>query len=107
MENTENIVRPRAGTTRGVRIWPDPDGIFLSPFIEQGQQLGYILVYGEDAPAVYDGKEWHPIMSEEISWEDMQEQIVAQYYQIYAHAQKNPAYKDIAERLVGTSVAAG
>jgi len=105
--STEAIIRPRAGTTRGVRIWPDPDGIFFSPFIEQGQQLGYIFVYGEDAPAVFDGKEWHPILEGETKWEDMQEQIVAQYYKVYEHAQKNPAYKAIAERLVGANVAAG
>ena len=103
---TEGIIRPRAGTTRGVRIWPDPDGIFFSPFIEQGQQLGYIFVYGEDAPAVFDGKDWHPIMSEDVKWDDMQEQIVAQYYEIYAHSHKNPAYKAIAERLVGATVVA-
>ena len=105
--STGSIIRPRAGTTRGVRIWPDPDGIFFAPFTEQGQQLGYIFVYGEDEPAVFDGKEWHPIMTGDVKWEDMQEKIVAQYYEIYAHAQKNPAYKAIAERLVGASVAAG
>jgi hypothetical protein len=112
MENNEelsigSVVRPRAGMTRGVRIWPDPDGIFFCPFMEQGKQLGYIFVYGEEEPAVFDGKEWHPIMSGDFKWEDMQEQIVAQYYKIFEHAQKNPAYKAIAERLVGANVAAG
>lgn len=107
MENTDNIVRPRAGTTRGVRVWPDPDGILFCPFTEQGKQLGYIFVYGEDEPAVYDGKEWHPIMSGEYNWADMQELIVKQYRTIFAHAQKNSEYKSIAERLVGASNFAG
>lgn len=106
MENTDNIIRPRAGTTRGVRIWPDPDGIFFAPFEEQGRKLGYIFVYGEEEPAVFDGKEWHPLMTGDFDWEAMQEQIVAQYYRIFEHAQKNPEYKSIAERLVGVSVGA-
>lgn len=102
----KNVIRPRAGTTRGVRIWPDPDGIFFSPFMEQGQQLGYIFVYGEEEPAVFDGKEWHPILTGDVKWADMQDKVIAQYNTIFEHAQKNPAYQLIAQRLVGASVAA-
>lgn len=104
--STEGIVRPRAGTTRGVRLWPDPDGIFFSPFEEAGQKLGYIFVYGEEEPAVFDGKDWHPILHGDTKWEDMQQTIVEQYYRIAAHAEKNPAYKEIAQRLMaGAQVA--
>lgn len=99
LSNTE-VIPPRAGTLRGVRIWPDPDGILLSPFTEQGSQLGYVLIYGDAAPAVFDGKVWHPIMSEDTPWEEAQYLIVKQYQKIAQQAETNPAYKSLADRLL-------
>lgn len=106
-QDTPVIIQPRAGTTRGVRIWPDPDGIFFSPFEEAGQKLGYIFVYGEEEPAVFDGKTWHPILEGDTKWEDMQEAIINQYYTIATHSQRNPAYKDIAQRLMAGAQVTG
>lgn len=103
--NSETEVQPtisaRAGLMRGVRIWPDPDGILLSPFEEQGHKMGYVFVYGEDEPAVFDGKEWHSVLSEGYQWSNMQEDIAAQYYLILEHAEKNEAYKTLAGYITG------
>ena len=105
--NTTNespaLINPRAGLTRGVRIWPDPDSILESTFEESGQKMGYVFVYGEDEPAVFDGTNWHPILTGEVKWEDMQERIVTQYYKIVEHAEKNEAYRDLAAHVTGTA----
>ena len=97
----EPAIPPRAGLLRGVRLWPDPDGILASPFEEQGQKMGYVYVYGEEAPAVFDGVVWHSIISEPEDWYSMQDQIAAQYYKIVEHTKKNNAYEQLAVYING------
>lgn len=104
--NSELTINPRAGLMRGVRIWPDPDGILCSPFEEQGHKMGYVFVYGEEEPAVFDGKTWHPVLAEGFSWDTMQEDVAAQYYLIVEHAQKNEAYQTLASYVTGGAVPA-
>lgn len=99
--NSEIAINPRAGLMRGVRIWPDPEGILSSPFEEQGHKMGYVFVYGEEEPAVFDGKEWHPVLADGHDWSDMQEKIAAQYYLIMEYAEKNEAYKTLAGYVSG------
>jgi len=104
MTDTNNLeisptIPPRAGLLRGARLWPDPEGILSSPFIEDGKQLGYIYVYGEESPAVFDGTKWHSILKEGVSIE--QEDIAAQYYKIIDEAKTNPNYEDLAGYITG------
>jgi hypothetical protein len=94
-------INPRSGLMRGVRLWADPDGILLSPFDEMGQKMGYVLVYGEDSPAVFDGKEWHSVLDSEQDWSSMHELIADQYYKIIEHASKNPEYAQLAQHITG------
>lgn len=110
-ENTKNqteistpLISPRAGLMQGVRLWPDPDGILESPFMEQGMQMGYVYVYGEDTPSVFDGITWHPVLIDPSAWDSMQNEIADQYYKIIEQAKKNPAYEALASSI--TSYAA-
>ena len=96
---------PRAGLMRGVRLWPDPDGILISPFQENGQTLGYVLVYGEEAPAVFDGTEWHSVIENPDQWAEMMPLISEQYYKIVEHAEKNEVYKQLAGFVTGATYA--
>ena len=98
-------INPRAGLMRGARLWPDPDSILFSPFEENGQILGYVLVYGEEAPAVFDGTEWHSIIENPDQWNDMHPVIAEQYYKIVEHAEKNDAYKQLAGFVTGAAYA--
>jgi hypothetical protein len=98
-------INPRAGIMRGARLWPDPDQILYSPFEESGQILGYVLVYGEEAPSVFDGKEWHPIIENSDQWAEMMPLIAEQYYKIVEHAETNDAYKQLAGFVTGATVA--
>lgn len=98
-------INPRAGLMRGVRLWPDPDSILLSPFEENGQTLGYVLVYGEEAPAVFDGTTWHPIIDNADQWSEMHPLIAEQYYKIVEHAEKNDAYAQLAGFVTGAAYA--
>lgn len=91
----------RAGLMRGVRMWPDPDGILASTFEEQGQKVGYVFVYGEEPPAVFDGTNWHNILTDPDDWYSMQDEIAAQYYKIVEHAKKNTAYEQLANYING------
>jgi hypothetical protein len=106
--NTENTnqdelsIPPRAGLLRGVRLLPDPDGILSSPFEEQGQKLGYLFVYGEEEPAVFDGTVWHPILESPKPWSSMQDEIAAQYYKIVQHTKKNSYYDQLAIYINGS-----
>jgi hypothetical protein len=101
-ESTSKVViNPRSGLTRGVRIFPDPDGILLNPFEEMGHKMGYVYVYGEEEPAVFDGTTWHPILTDGHDWASMQESIATQYYLIVAHAEKNEAYRELANYVSG------
>lgn len=56
-------IRAEAGKLRGVRVMNDPEGILLDPFLDMdGVTLfGYLLIPHEGSPAVFDGKDWHPI----------------------------------------------
>jgi hypothetical protein len=96
-------INPRAGLLRGVRLWPDPDGILDSPFEEQGQKMGYVYVYGEEEPAVFDGTAWHPILVDSLDWNSMQDEVAAQYYKVIKHAETNKEYEDLANYINGTN----
>jgi hypothetical protein len=95
------MINARAGMMRGVRLWADPDGILLSPFDESGQKMGYVLVYGEESPAVFDGKEWHSVLQEGLDWAGMHSLIADQYYKVIEHAAKNPEYAALAQHITG------
>lgn len=97
------MIKPRAGLMRGARLWPDPDSILFSPFEENGQTLGYVLVYGEESPAVFDGETWHPLLGEDADWSEMNPVIAEQYYKIVEHAEKNDAYKQLAGFVTGAA----
>ena len=107
-ENTENqtettasatAINPRAGLMRGARLWPDPDGILEGPFTEQGTQMGYVYVYGEESPAVFDGTTWHSVVAagQAISPDD----ISNQYYKIIDHSKTNAQYEELARYITG------
>jgi hypothetical protein len=111
-ENTETqsepntaipTIRPRAGLMRGARLWQDPDGILLSPFMENGQQMGYVYVYGEEEPAVFDGVTWHSILSGDRPWGEMQDVVMAQYYLILEKAESNEVYKELSGYVTGSA----
>ena len=92
---------------RGVRVMRDPLGILMDPFMDPvlGGQFGYVVVYGEDAPAVYDGETWHPIYEGDANnW--MNEQMVRlqeQMMKIAQAAATEPVYAELA-RLLGMPV---
>lgn len=100
---TTPAIKPRAGLTRGARLWPDPDGILSSPFMEAGQQMGYVYVYGEEEPAVFDGTTWHSILTEGQDWSSMQDVIMAQYYLILEKAETSDVYKELSGYVTGTA----
>lgn len=93
-------IRPNAGQLRGVRAVRDPEQILLDPFADPlGGYVGYVIVYGEGLPAVYDGTNWHPITDEtEEEWNNaLQERIVKQGTAISEAAQKgNEVYVQLA-----------
>lgn len=105
MTDTNEVaaIPARAGLMRGVRLMPDPDGILESPFMEQGMQMGYVYVYGEEAPSVFDGTTWHPVLVNPTRWESMQDLIAEQYHKIIAQAEKNPDYQQLANYIVGVA----
>jgi hypothetical protein len=71
--------------------------------MEQGIQMGYVYVYGEDAPAVFDGTTWHSVMADPSVWSSMQDLVAGQYYNIIEHAKENSAYEELAKYIVGAS----
>lgn len=95
------LISPKAGIMRGARLWPDPDGILEGPFTEDGVKMGYVLVYGEEEPAVFDGKVWHPVLNVDRDWYGMQDEIAQQYYKVVDHAKQNPAYEELAKYITG------
>jgi hypothetical protein len=99
--NNTAKIPPRAGLMRGVRLWADPDGILESPFDEDGMKMGYIYVYGEDSPAVFDGTTWHSVL---VGEQDVDQQIIAdQYYRVIEHAESNKAYDELARYITGAA----
>jgi hypothetical protein len=99
--NTTPKISARSGLMRGARLWPDPDGILESPFTEQGVQMGYVFVYGEDAPAVFDGTTWHSVLADPSAWSSMQETVADQYYKIIEQAKENSHYAELAKYITG------
>lgn len=93
-------IKPNAGQLRGVRAVRDPEGILLDSFTDaMGGQVGYVIVYGEGMPAVFDGTTWHPITEEtEAEWTNaLQERIIKQGTAISEAAQKgNEVYAQLA-----------
>jgi hypothetical protein len=71
--------------------------------MEQGIQMGYVYVYGEDAPSVFDGATWHSVMADPSAWSSMQDSVADQYYKIIEHAKEAPAYEELAKYIVGAS----
>jgi hypothetical protein len=93
-------IKPNAGQLRGVRAVRDPEQILLDSFADPlGGYVGYVIVYGEGLPAVYDGTTWHPITDEtEEEWSNaLQERIVKQGTAISEAAQRgNEVYVQLA-----------
>lgn len=93
-------IKPNAGQLRGVRAVRDPEQILLDPFADPlGGHVGYVIVYGEGLPSVFDGTTWHPITDEtEEEWANaLQERIVKQGTAISEAAQKgNEVYVQLA-----------
>jgi hypothetical protein len=73
--------------------------------MENGMQMGYILVYGEEFPAVFDGTTWHPVIADPSAWASMQDVVAAQYYKVVDHAKENAAYEELATYITGAAVA--
>lgn len=96
-------IRPSAGTMRGVRAVRDPLGILLDPFMDPvtSEKLGYVVVYGEGEPAVFDGETWHPVFEGDVSsWESEQLEIIQnQMMKIAQAASTEPAYSELASRM--------
>jgi hypothetical protein len=92
------MIKANAGKMRGVRVMRDPEGILLDPFVDDnGIQYGYVLVYGEEAPAVFDGTQWYPILDDEQNWEDtLPEKLQVQAQKIVEHAPTNVVYAELA-----------
>lgn len=102
-EQKQPSIKPRAGLMRGARLWADPEGILISPFMEGTNQMGYVLVYGEEEPAVFDGTNWHPILEESQNWFEMDQIIAQQYYTILDYAEKDEVYKELASYVTGNA----
>lgn len=92
-------IQPRAGLMRGVRIWYDPDSILANSFEERGQQMGYVYIFGEGSPAVFDGTTWHPVCSEDPAWEPTHDDVSDQHFNIIEQAKINPKYLELATHL--------
>lgn len=101
-------IKPSAGTMRGVRVMRDPQGILMDPFMDpvMGGQFGYVVVYGEGEPGVFDGETWHPIYEGDASnWHNDQMGLIqAQGMKIAQAAATDPVYAELA-RLIGLAPA--
>jgi hypothetical protein len=95
------MIKANAGKMRGIRVMRDPEGILLDPFTDEtGIQYGYVVVYGEEAPAIFDGTEWHPVLDGTSSWEDqLQELITTQATRLVEKGATNQVYAEIARML--------
>lgn len=90
------MIKPYAGKLRGVRVMPDPLGILLNPFEENGSTFGYVIVQNEDSPAVFDGSEWHSILEDDSDWEsNMNDMFISQLSKISESVELDPAYERI------------
>lgn len=100
-------VRKLAGQMRGVRVMRDPSSILFSTFTGlDGIQYGYVIVPSEESPAVFDGKEWHSILEEEIAdWSAFaMTEASSQYSSLQAYAAV-PEYLTILSSLYGVAAA--
>lgn len=103
------MIKPNAGKMRGVRVMRDPDGILLDSFTdESGNKYGYVIVYGEGLPAVYDGESWHPVSDKtDEEWEtELQTLLVEQGTKISLAANTSPVYAELA-KIMNIMVGAG
>jgi len=102
------MIKANSGKMRGVRVMRDPAGILMDPFTDStGMQYGYVLVYGEEAPAVFDGENWHSIIDETDNWEEtLSEKLQVQATKIMELAPTEPAYAELA-KIMNISVNAG
>jgi len=103
------MIKPNAGKMQGVRVMRDPDGILLDPFTDvDGSKYGYVIVYGEGVPSVFDGEVWHPVITGSVEdWEDqLQQLIVDQGSKIATAAQTSPVYAELA-KIMNIFVGAG
>lgn len=89
---------------RGVRVVRDPQGILMDPYMDpvMGAQFGFVVVYGEEAPAVFDGETWHPIYEGDASnWvAEQMTRLQEQMVKIAQVAATEPVYAELA-RLLG------
>lgn len=97
-------IKPQAGTMRGVRVMRDPQGILMDPFMDpvMGGQFGYVVVYGEGEPAVFDGETWHPIYEGDASnWiSEQMGRVQIQAMKIAQAAATEPVYAELG-KLIG------
>lgn len=103
------MIKPNAGKMRGIRVMRDPDGVLLDSFVdESGVQYGYVVVYGEGTPAVFDGETWHNVSDKtDDEWEtELQDLLVAQGSKIAAAAGTSPVYAELA-KIMNIMVGAG
>ncbi len=103
------MIKENAGKMRGVRVMRDPDGILLDPFVdESGNKYGYVIVYGEGTPAVFDGTSWVSVLDgDDSEWENnLQSMIVDQGTKIAGAAMSSPVYAELA-KLMNIFVGAG
>ena len=100
-------IKPQAGTMRGVRVMRDPQGILTDPYMDptMGAQFGYVVVFGEGEPAVFDGENWHPIYEGDAGeWQAWQmTRLQEQALRISHAADKEPVYAELA-KLMGIPV---
>ena len=86
----------------------DPQGILMDPFIDpiMGGQFGFVVVYGEGEPGVFDGETWHPIYEGDASnWtNDQMTLLQGQAMKIAQAAATEPVYAELA-RLIGIAPA--
>jgi hypothetical protein len=95
------MIRPFAGKMRGVRVMPDPLEILLNTFEQGGSKFGYVIVPGEESPAVFDGAEWHSILEVEGDWESKsKELLIDQLAQIQTSIPLDPAYERLASLVM-------
>ena len=96
-------IKPGAGAMRGVRVVRDPLGILMDPYMDptMGSQYGYVVVYGESEPAVFDGDVWHPVFEGDANhWAStLMERIQQQSFKIVQGASQDPAYAELAKLM--------
>lgn len=103
------MIKANAGKMRGVRVMRDPAGVLLDPFTDEtGLQYGYVLVYGEEAPAVFDGENWHSVIDEaDVNWEEeLPEKLQTQAQKIMELAATEPVYAELA-KIMNIAVSVG